>query len=155
MTSLERWSLHIAALLTGLTGLLYGWLRYFGQRVGEFGLEPHPLQALLQHLHVIASPLLVFALGMVVRGHVVPMWRSGRAAGRASGIALALILAPMVISGYLVQVVTDPMARVASAWVHGLTSLLFLAGYGTHLWRTWTLVRLARVEVEEVSLNPS
>ena len=26
MTSLERWSLHLAALFTGLTGLLYGWL---------------------------------------------------------------------------------------------------------------------------------
>ncbi len=155
MTRLERWSLHILALLTGATGLLYGWLRYFGQRVGEFGLEPSPLQALLQHLHVLTSPLLVFTLGMVVRSHVLPMWRSGRIVGRASGLALALVLAPMVISGYLVQVVTDPTVRVAFAWIHGVTSLLFLGGYGVHLGMTWKLARTARVEAEDVSLNPS
>lgn len=155
MTALERWSLHLAALATGTTGLIYGWLRYYGQRVGEFGVEPHPLQAALQHLHVLAAPLLVFALGMVVRGHVLPMWRNGRPGGRASGVLLALILAPMVLSGYAVQVAVGPNWRLAFAWIHGVTSLLFLAGYGAHQLAALRHPRSIKISEGDVSLNPS
>ena len=155
MTGLERWSLNLTALFTGATGLLYGWLRYYGQHPGEFGVEAHPLQATLQHLHVLAAPLLVFTLGMLVRGHVMPMWRSGRPGGRASGVLLALILAPMVLSGYAVQVAVEPRWRLAFAWVHGVLSLLFLAGYGFH--QLAALRQPGSVEVKDgdVSLNPS
>ncbi|GLH73075.1 hypothetical protein GETHLI_15770 [Geothrix limicola] len=154
MTRLERWSLHLAALFTGATGLIYGWLRYYGQREGEFGLEAHPLQGALQHLHVLAAPLLVFALGMLVRGHVLPMWRSGRPVGRASGFLLAMVLAPMVLSGYGVQVVVAPAGRLALAWIHGVSSLLFLAGYGVHLLAPLRQTRSALAEAD-ASLNPS
>ncbi|MBL0210061.1 MAG: hypothetical protein IPQ13_03970 [Holophagaceae bacterium] len=155
MTSLERWSLNLAALLTGATGLLYGWLRYYGQRAGEFGLEAHPLQATLQHLHVLAGPLLVFTLGMLVRGHVLPMWRSGRPGGRATGVALALILAPMLLSGYAVQVAVEPNSRLAFAWIHGVLNLLFLAGYGIHQLAALKQPRVVEVPDGDVSLNPS
>lgn len=155
MTTLERWSLHLAALLTGATGLLYGWLRYYGQRRGEFGLEAHPLQGSLQHLHVLAAPLLVFALGMLVRGHLLPKWRGGKPAGRRSGIGLVLILGPMVLSGYAVQVAVDPTWRLALAWVHGVTSLLFLAGYGVHQLMALAQGRSVEVPDADASLNPS
>lgn len=155
MTRLERWSLHLAALFTGATGLIYGWLRYYGQHEGEFGPEAHPLQGLLQHMHVLAAPLLVFALGMLVRGHVMPMWRSGRPAGRASGFLLAFILAPMVLSGYAVQVAVAPAWRLAFAWVHGASSLLFLAGYGVHLLAPLRLTRSRGLLEADASLNPS
>jgi hypothetical protein len=155
MTSLERWSLHLAAWLTGATGLIYGWLRYYGQRVGEFGLEAHPLQAVLQHLHVLTAPLLVFALGMLVRGHVLPMWRAGRPAGRLSGILLSLILGPMVASGYVVQVVVDPRWRLVAAWIHGVSSLLFLSGYGAHQLASQRQGRASEGALAEASLNPS
>ncbi len=155
MTSLERWSLHMAALLTGASGLLYGWLRYYGQHMGEFGLEAHPLQATLQHLHVLAAPLLVFALGMVVRGHVLPMWRNGKHGGRASGVLLALILAPMVLSGYAVQVAVEPRWRLTFAWIHGVLSLLFLASYGLHQLAALRQPRIVEVPDGDVSLNPS
>lgn len=137
MSPLERWSLHLSAGFTALSGVIYGWMRYFGQRVGEFGLDPHPLQGLVQHLHVLGAPFLVFALGMLVRGHVLPRFRLGGRAGRATGLLLVLGLAPMILSGYGIQVVTGPAARLALAWVHGGSSLLFLAAYGAHLARTW------------------
>ena len=149
MSALERWSLHLSALLTGLSGLIYGWLRYYGQRLGEFGLEPHPLQGLYQHLHVLGAPLLVFTLGMVVRGHVLPRYRSGRTSGRATGLLVAMGLAPMILAGYGIQVVTEPSARLGMAWVHGVSSLLFLAAYGGHVARTWALSRTPWSEVLE------
>ena len=144
MTALERACLHLSAFLTAGTGLLYGWLRYFGQRPGDFGPEAHPAQALLQHLHVLAAPLLVFTLGVLVRGHVQPMLRRRAPGGRASGLGTVGILAPMVLSGYLVQVAVAPAWRTGWAWAHGIASLLFLAGYAVHLGRTWEQARLDR-----------
>ena len=141
MTRLEKWSLHLAALLTAATGLGYGWLRYFGQVQGDFGPEPHHLQPLVQHLHVLTGPLLLFALGMIVRGHLWPKLRGGRAEGRRTGLFLGLVIAPMVLAGYGVQVATEPAWRNGLAWIHGITSLLFLAAYLIHLFLTWKLRR--------------
>lgn len=136
MSRLERFSLHAAALAVALTGLLYGWLKYFHQRAGDFGPEPYPLQGLAQHAHVLAGPFLVFGFGMMVRGHVVPALRSGTARGRATGIGLAALLAPLVVSGYGVQVCVDPAWRTALAWVHGPAALAFLAAYAGHAARS-------------------
>jgi hypothetical protein len=136
--------MHLSAFLTAGTGLLYGWLRYFGQRPGEFGPEAHPAQALLQHLHILTAPLLAFTLGVLVRGHVQPMLHRGAPVGRASGLAMIFVLAPMILSGYLVQVATEPAWRVGWAWVHGIASLLFLLGYAVHQARTWEQARLDR-----------
>jgi hypothetical protein len=135
VSALERWSLHVAALLTAGTGILYGWLRYFGQRAGEFGPEAHPLQALLQHLHVLAAPALVLALGVILKGHVGPQLRNGRLSLLRTGLWLLAGLAPMILGGYAVQVVADPGWRKLWAWVHGLASLLFLGAYLLHLAR--------------------
>lgn len=144
MTGLERILLHISAFLTAATGLVYGWLRYFGQRAGEFGPEAHPLQALLQHLHVLTAPVLVFTLGMLLRGHVQPMLRRGPPVGRRTGLFALVVVAPMVLVGYGVQVAVDPAWRTALAWVHGLASLAFLAGYLAHFARTWELAKQNR-----------
>ena len=135
MSALERWSLHVAALLTAGSGLGYGWLRYFVQREGAFGSEPHPLQGLLQHLHVLIAPGLVLALGVVLKAHVDPLIRKGKFRGWRSGLWLVAGLAPMILAGYAVQVVVDPGWRRAWAWVHGGASLLFLAAYLVHLVR--------------------
>lgn len=133
MNPLERWSLHLSAAGMALTGLLYGWLKYFHQRAGEFGPEPYRLQGWSQHAHVFLGPVLVFTLGVMVRGHVVPSLRSGTRRGRRSGLGVAAVLAPMVMAGYGMQICVDPAWRTALAWVHGPSSLLFLAAYGFHL----------------------
>ena len=135
MTMPERWSLHASALAVGGTGLAYGWLKYFHQRAGEFGAEPWPAQGWSQHAHVLTAPVLVFTLGLLVRGHVLPAVRAGGTAGRRSGLLMAAILAPMILSGYAIQVCLEPGARAAMAWVHGPFSLLFLVAYGVHLAR--------------------
>jgi hypothetical protein len=137
MTPFERTCLHASAALAALTGLLYGWLKYFGARAGEFGPEAHPWQGSAQHLHVLVVPVLVFTLGGLFRAHFLPMWRSGKAAGRFTGSFLVLGLLPMVLSGYAVQVAVDPIWRAVFAWIHGVASLAFLAGFSAHLGRTW------------------
>jgi len=137
MQMFERWTLHLGTLATGLSGLGYGWLRYYGHVQGDFGLEPHPLQALVQHLHVLAAPLLLFALGLTVRGHLGSKLRSQNRDGRRLGLGLAFLIAPMVMTGYLVQVATSPAWRLGFAWTHPLASLLFLGAYLGHGLRAW------------------
>ena len=66
----------------------------------------HPLQPLVLKLHVLSAPVLVFALGVVYTRHVVRQWRSGRSAGRSSGVGIVSTLLPMVLSGYLIQTVS-------------------------------------------------
>lgn len=142
MSPLERWSLHLAALATAGTGLMDGLLRWFGVRAGEFGPEAHPWLATAQHLHVLTTPLLVFCLGMMVRGH---LWsRLGKGPeGRRTGLGAAFLIAPMVLSGYGIQVVTSPTWRSGLAWVHGISAGTFLLAYLGHLalrgWRPDTL----------------
>ncbi|WP_243302350.1 hypothetical protein [Geothrix oryzisoli] len=132
MSPLERWSLHLAALLTAGTGLMDGLLRWFGVRAGEFGPEPHPWLPAAQHLHVLTAPLLLFALGMAVRGHLQVKLKKGPE-GRRTGLGAAFLIAPMVLSGYGVQVVTSPAWRTAFSWAHGLGAGLFLLAYLGHL----------------------
>lgn len=140
MTALERWGLHAAALLTAGTGVLDGGLRWFGRRMGEFGPEPSPWLGTAQHLHVLAAPLLVFTLGVLVRGHLWTRLRTGPG-GRATGLALAVFIAPMVLSGYAVQVAVDAGWRTALSWCHGISAGLFLLAYAGHVLRTLLAVR--------------
>ena len=42
MKVFERWSLRVGFVLAGLTGGVYGWLRYWGGVQGDFGPEPSP-----------------------------------------------------------------------------------------------------------------
>lgn len=146
MMALERRGLHLATAAAALTGAIYGWLRYFGQRAGDFGPEPSPWQGPFQHLHVLAAPLLLFMLGVVIRGHLLLKLRNGQREGRRTGLVIGLLIAPMVLAGYGIQVATDPGWRLGLAWVHGLASLLFLALYLFHLIAIWRYRRMAEDE---------
>jgi len=132
MTPMERGSLYLSALAMAVTGLGFGWFKYFHQRLGEFGTEPYASQGLLRHAHILIGPVLVFTLGLVIRGHVQPTLKSGTRKRRGSGLLVVAILAPMVLSGYGVQVCVDPLWRNALAWLHGLSSLAFLLGFSIH-----------------------
>jgi hypothetical protein len=74
---------------------------------------------------------------MMVRGHLYTKLRTGAPEGRRTGLGLGFLIFPMVASGYLVQVVTTPAWRLTFAWVHGVTSLLFLVSYLGHGLRAW------------------
>ena len=144
--TLERRGLHVATAAAALTGGVYGWFRYFGQRMGDFGPEPSPWQGLSQHLHVLAAPLLLFMLGVIVRGHLLLKLRNGQREGRRTGLWLGLLIAPMVLSGYGIQVVTGEGWHLALAWIHGISSLVFVLAYLVHLIAIW---RYRRTAVDE------
>lgn len=132
MSRFEALSLHAATLLVGGTGLVYAWMRFLVTPADPFAVVNHPWQPLVQHLHVLAAPALVFALGLVWRAHVVAGLRLGVGERRRSGVGLALSALPMVASGYLLQTTTAPEWRRIWLWVHLATGALWLAGYLVH-----------------------
>jgi len=141
MTAFERWCLRLSAAFAILGGTFYGWLRYFAQRAGEFGAEPHPLQGLAQHLHVVTTPFLVFAFGMLFRNHALAMLRTGQPSGLRSGWVMLLSMGPMILSGYGVQVAVDANWRIALAWIHGIASVFFVGGLLIHTLRAFRMTR--------------
>jgi hypothetical protein len=132
MSRLTAWTLHVSTLLVGGTGLVYAWMLYALKPVDPFAVIHHPLQPAVQHLHVLAAPLLVFAAGLVWREHAWEHLRAGIRRRRRSGLALMAALVPMTVSGYLVQTAVDERWRTAWVAVHLAASALWLTGHAVH-----------------------
>ncbi len=133
MSRLEVWFLHLSTLLVGGTGIVYAVMRYVLKPQDPFGVVNHPLQPTVQHLHVLFSPLLVFAVGLIWRRHVWASWRSGLAERRRTGLDLIVSMGPMVVSGYLVQVAASERWRAVWTGTHLAASTLWVLGYVAHL----------------------
>lgn len=131
MTRLEAWLVHVANLLVGGTGLAYAWFRYLAVPADEFSVA-HPWQGATQHAHVLAAPLLVFALGLIWRSHVWAGFRLGSPGRRRSGVTLLALAAPLVASGYLLQVAVEPGWRGAWVAVHLAASAFWILGTLAH-----------------------
>jgi hypothetical protein len=128
----EAWLVHAANLLVGGTGLVYVWFRYLARPTDPFALV-HPLAGLWQHAHVVAAPLLVFALGVVARSHAWNGLRLGVPQRRRSGALLLGVAAPMVLSGYLLQTAVDASWQLAWIGLHLAASALWLTASLAHL----------------------
>ncbi|OLE67877.1 MAG: hypothetical protein AUG09_00245 [Acidobacteria bacterium 13_1_20CM_2_68_7] len=130
MTSFERALLNASTWLVAASGGAYFYMKYVMTGGGEFSVIHHPWQPGALSLHVLLGPLMVFALGLIAREHIIDRLRDSRQRrGRASGMIILALSLPMIVSGYLMQVVTDPAARRALAGIHitggGLYVLLF------------------------------
>jgi hypothetical protein len=97
-----------------------------------FAVVNHPLQPLLQHLHILVAPLLVFVAGMMWQQHAWPYWRRGVERHRRSGGFMIFALVPMVASGYLIQTAAAADWRRVWVIVHLAASTLWLLGYLAH-----------------------
>ena len=142
MNRLEAWILNLSSLLVGGTGLIYAWMVYLAKPADPYAVVNHPLQPMLQHLHILVAPLLVFAAGLVWHRHALSQWRKGVGRRRRSGGSLILTLIPMVISGYLIQTAVEPHWRRIWVIVHLVASGFWLAGYLAHqVPAAWSLLR--------------
>jgi hypothetical protein len=137
----EAWLAHLSTLLVGGTGLVYAWMRYLLPPVDPYAVVHHPWEPATQQLHLLTAPLLVFVAGQIWYRHAWLHWRRGVRQRRASGIAMALTLVPMVASGYLIQTTVDEPWRVTWIVVHCAASGLWLAGYLVHALREFAAWR--------------
>jgi hypothetical protein len=141
ITRLEKVFLNFSILLAALTGLVYAGMKYLIRPSDPFSVVNHPWQPGLLSAHVLVAPLLLFGFGLITREHILGRYRDRRArGGRKTGIVTALVLVPMVGSGYLLQVVKSAEDRSRMGILHLAAGILFLAVYGFHLaFATYTL----------------
>jgi hypothetical protein len=123
---------HVAAGMAGATGVVYGWMRYALESDDPYALANHPWQPFVQHAHIVASPLLVFACGLIWRDHVWLGVRSAFRPRRKTGLQLAASLFPMIVSGPMIQVSISEGARTFWVVVHVVSSSLWLLAYLVH-----------------------
>jgi hypothetical protein len=132
VTAVERWLLWASAAVTTGTGLVYLWMKYLLTGSDPYTVVNHPLQPLVLKLHILAAPVLVFALGVFTVRHIWPQVVSRRPVARRSGLTTMLVAGPMVLTGYLVQALTNEGWLRAVAWGHIATGLLFALGVVLH-----------------------
>ena len=132
MTSFERWSVWSTSVATAVTGFVYLWMKYLMTPVDPWAVINHPLQPWVLKAHILVAPLLVFSLGMVAVKHIWRHLRSARRTARRTGLTTALVLAPMVISGYVIQSVTGESILRVMAVAHIVTGSIYAVGLLAH-----------------------
>ena len=115
------------------TGILWLIFHYFMTRPGEFGSEPHPLEAWWLRLHGACAFAVLWVGGMLWAVHIRPaLSRPGK---RISGLLLLGMFALLAATGYLLYYAVDDGLRDAVRWAHWLTGILLVAVLGVHVIR--------------------
>jgi len=133
VSKLQLLWLHLTVALTAITGIVFAVMKYLLQSDDEFSVVNHPLQPWMLAAHVVAAPAVLFLLGWVFSNHMLPKWRFGDGRNQRTGLAAMWLIAPMALSGYLLQVSVNETLREAMAWAHGITSAVFVIAYLIHL----------------------
>ena len=140
----ERRLFHVATAAVVLSGLAYFWMKYLMQTDDPFALVNHPWQTTMLSWHVLASPLLVLAFGIVFNAHVMKKLKVKGMANRKSGYLSLATFAAMLLSGYLLQVASSEALLQALVIVHVGAGAVFAVSYLVHLAISWRLSRRAR-----------
>lgn len=142
MSAFQKWLVWGSSLATALTGGVYWWMKNRMQPVTEWAVVNHPLQPWVLKAHIVVAPVLVFAVGVISVDHIWKHYRTRVRIGRGSGLTMAWILAPMILSGYLIQAVTLPGWLDALVWIHVGTGALYAVAV---LWHHLVFRRRRRV----------
>jgi hypothetical protein len=134
VTRLEKGLLHGSAALVAASGIAYAAFKYFMTSDDPFSAVGHPLQPWALRVHVLAAPALVFAVGMILKDHVLGKLKNGSppAARRGGSAALAVFLF-LAATGYILQVLVSGTARTWTGWTHAAAGVLFVLAYAAHL----------------------
>lgn len=134
MNPFERTLLNASTFLVALTGGVYFYMKYLMKGDDPFSVVHHPLQPHALSLHVLLAPVLVFALGLITRDHIIAyLLESRQRRGRATGMLAVGLAAPMIVSGYLMQVLTDPGPRRILSIIHLAGGALYVLLFLGHL----------------------
>ena len=132
MNAFQRLLVWSSSIVTGATGGVYWWMKNVLQPMDPWAAINHPLQPWVLKAHILVAPVMVFAVGLIAAEHIWRHWRQGVTMGRRSGLATMGCFLPMVLSGYLIQAVTDVGWLGALAWMHLGAGAVYLAGLLAH-----------------------
>lgn len=149
MTRFERWSVWLTTAGTLITGVIYWWMKDVMTTTDPWSVVNHPLQPWVLKAHILISPLLVFSVGLITSRHIWRHYRMGVGKGRKTGLLAALTFLVVVVSGYLLQVVTGETLLRVLAWLHLGLGIGYSVGVAAH-WPA-TRTRAARADAAEPS----
>lgn len=132
MTPAQKLLLNATTAILTITGAVFAWMKYFMKTDDPFAVANHPWQPHMLHIHVVAAPVAVFVIGAIWAVHVKPKHEAGIKSRRKTGLAALWMIAPMALSGYLMQVMTDERLVEAMKITHWVSSTLFVAGVVVH-----------------------
>ena len=118
MTRFQRILFWVSTAATTVSGLVYFWMKYFLVASDPWAVANHPLQPLMLKLHILAAPVMLFAVGLIWTDHIWRHIRSGLPRGRRTGVLSAAVFGPLVLSGYLIQAVTAASLLAVVTWGH-------------------------------------
>lgn len=124
--------IHLSMAAVAITGLVFAWMKYFMKTDDPFAVANHPWQPGMLAAHVVLAPAAVFALGWLWSAHILPKLRPGTRARKKSGVLGAVLIAPMVFSGVLLQASTSEALRSAMEIAHWISSGFFVLAYLVH-----------------------
>ena len=133
MNRFEKAWVNLSTLIVGLSGAVYGVMKYLMSSDDPFSVVNHPLQPWMLDTHVIAGPVLILAVGWIARDHILAKARRKNSGARKSGWFALVCLLPMITTGYLIQVFTHETARLAAVVVHLTTGTIYLAAFVAHI----------------------
>jgi hypothetical protein len=123
---------HLSIAAVTITGVVFAWMKYFMTTDDPFAVANHPMQPWMLAAHVVVAPAAVFALGWLWSAHILPKLGSGTKARKKSGVVGALLMAPMIVSGVLLQASTSELLRTAMEIAHWISSGFFVVAYVIH-----------------------
>lgn len=131
MNRIEAWILHLSTIALTVTGLVYAAMHYLMKPADPFSVVNHPWEPHLAAIHIMAAPLLVFGFGIVVRSHILTKLGNDGRTGKKSGLVLIPLFAVMVVSGYLLQIITSSWRSILVV-VHLACGVLWFGSYLVH-----------------------
>lgn len=132
MNRFERWSVWVSTILVAVSGAGLLWVKYFVHNDDPWSVINHPLQPWFLKAHILTAPLLIAALGQIALRHVWRHFHSAVACGRRSGVITAAVSLPLILSGYLIQVITSEAWLELLAVSHIILGVVFAIGILIH-----------------------
>ncbi len=135
MSRFESILLQVSTWMSALSGVAFLVMKHLMESDDPYSILGHPWQPHMLAAHILVGPAVIFALGLISRDHVVGRYVNGNGqGGRRSGASTILLAAPMIVSGYLLQVVTGETLRFVLVILHVISGLLFVILFLLHLW---------------------
>ncbi|MEZ4846018.1 MAG: hypothetical protein R2877_03400 [Bdellovibrionota bacterium] len=128
MKTFEKyWFLSSFAILF-VSGLLFLYFRDFAPRSEDaFSVISSPWQSWMLKLHVLIAPIFVFWTGWISITHTVNKLKRKAKRGKKTGLINLGLLFVAIMSGYVVQIITNELGLSITANIHlYVSSICFL-----------------------------
>ncbi len=132
MKKIEKNLLFFSNFLVIVSGVLYAYFIYFVKPDNEWDVISHPIQAIFQAMHILVSPLLILAFGMIWSSHIQVKLLLKELTKKRSGLLLLFLFLIMLFSGYGIQVTKGEFLRKLVIASHLVSSFFWIIIFFLH-----------------------